>query len=226
MKTCKKCGLEKPINDYTVDVRYKDGRYPWCADCRRAWRQGRKDKQRELHANWRDKNREHVREEANAYYHRHKEEIAPKRREYDRKRWAQNAEHRQKKHDQERERYETRPEVRERKREAHKRRYHSRYYSDPEYRQRRLERNKTFVHLRRRRVRDAGKYSVEEWRALCERYGHRCLKCGEQKPLTPDHVVPLSRGGMNTIDNIQPLCLTCNLQKHAKTIDYRPGENA
>jgi 5-methylcytosine-specific restriction endonuclease McrA len=36
------------------------------------------------------------------------------------------------------------------------------------------------------------------------------LCCGEAKPLTVDHVVPVSKGGSNDISNIQPLCLECN----------------
>jgi 5-methylcytosine-specific restriction endonuclease McrA len=35
-------------------------------------------------------------------------------------------------------------------------------------------------------------------------------------------VVPVSAGGANTIDNIQPLCGPCNSAKHTQTIDYRP----
>jgi hypothetical protein len=31
----------------------------------------------------------------------------------------------------------------------------------------------------------------------------------------------LSKGGTNYIDNIQPLCLTCNLRKARTIIDYR-----
>lgn len=47
-KTCKRCGNTKPIESYTVDERYADGRYPWCAGCRKAWREGRKERTREL----------------------------------------------------------------------------------------------------------------------------------------------------------------------------------
>ena len=62
----------------------------------------------------------------------------------------------------------------------------------------------------------------QEWRDLCAKYNHQCLCCGEQTTLTVDHVLPISLGGSNSIDNIQPLCLACNLRKHAKHIDYRP----
>jgi 5-methylcytosine-specific restriction endonuclease McrA len=39
--------------------------------------------------------------------------------------------------------------------------------------------------------------------------------------LTEDHVVPLSLGGSNDIDNIQPLCKSCNSSKRGRHIDYR-----
>lgn len=78
----------------------------------------------------------------------------------------------------------------------------------------------------RRRAREAlapGSFTPAEWRAMCEHYGHRCLCCGVVKPLTPDHVIPLSKGGSNDIANIQPLCLDCNRRKGTKSTDYRTG---
>jgi 5-methylcytosine-specific restriction endonuclease McrA len=65
-------------------------------------------------------------------------------------------------------------------------------------------------------------FTDEEWRALCARYDNVCLACGERGPLSADHVVPLSCGGGNGIENIQPLCRLCNCKKYTKTIDYRP----
>lgn len=67
-----------------------------------------------------------------------------------------------------------------------------------------------------------GSYTPQEWRDLCALYDHRCLCCGKEEKLTADHVVPLSRGGDNTISNIQPLCQPCNSSKGVQTIDYRP----
>ena len=64
-------------------------------------------------------------------------------------------------------------------------------------------------------------FTLEEWLALLEFYGHRCLACGNRENITVDHVVPLSLGGSNTIHNIQPLCERCNLLKDQRTTDYR-----
>lgn len=63
-------------------------------------------------------------------------------------------------------------------------------------------------------------YTVLEWNALCLWFGSVCLACGVDE-LTIDHVVPLSKGGSNGIQNLQPLCRACNTRKHAKHIDYR-----
>lgn len=48
-----------------------------------------------------------------------------------------------------------------------------------------------------------------------------CLKCGSVGKTTIDHIVPLSKGGTNNKDNVQPLCLKCNDSKGIKIVDYR-----
>lgn len=64
-------------------------------------------------------------------------------------------------------------------------------------------------------------FTEQEWRDLCIKYNHRCLACGLQVALTADHVIPLARGGSNGIDNIQPLCKSCNSRKRIDIVDYR-----
>lgn len=61
-----------------------------------------------------------------------------------------------------------------------------------------------------------------DWRLVLSVYGNQCLRCGSKEGVTIDHVVPISVGGPHTINNVQPLCKSCNSKKHAKIMDYRP----
>ena len=84
------------------------------------------------------------------------------------------------------------------------------------------EKHKAHNHLYRARLfGSAGKFTAEEWEALCVKFHNLCLRCLKPNKLTPDHVIPLSRGGSNRIQNIQPLCGPCNSRKGVKTTDYR-----
>jgi hypothetical protein len=52
--------------------------------------------------------------------------------------------------------------------------------------------------------------------AVSARDGGRCRQCASTHQLHFDHVIPISRGGANTIANIQLLCGACNRAKGAK----------
>lgn len=70
-----------------------------------------------------------------------------------------------------------------------------------------------------------GSFTSEEWKTLCDYYSPdgSCLCCGKKGVLHKDHVVPIARGGENTIRNIQPLCRSCNSKKGDERLtDYRP----
>lgn len=77
---------------------------------------------------------------------------------------------------------------------------------------------------RNREKRNAeGSHTFGEWELLKKQYNYICPCCGRKEPeiqLTQDHIIPLSRGGSDNIENIQPLCRKCNSKKHTKIIKY------
>lgn len=80
----------------------------------------------------------------------------------------------------------------------------------------------------RRRVRRKsveGSHSVGEWLLVLWICDNRCAYCGATSRLTKDHVVPISKGGTDYIENILPACLSCNSRKRDKpsfTIKHYP----
>ncbi len=84
------------------------------------------------------------------------------------------------------------------------------------------EKGRALSAKRRARIHgNGGSFTVEQWKSLCEKYHNKCLACGQVKPLTADHIIPVTKGGTSWISNIQPLCRECNSAKGTRVIDYR-----
>lgn len=49
--------------------------------------------------------------------------------------------------------------------------------------------------------------------ALIQRDGFKCAECGTVDGLTIDHILPLSKGGSDDLDNLQLMCQTHNSKK-------------
>ena len=104
-------------------------------------------------------------------------------------------------------------------------------YAKTYYREHRVvisERNKSYVaaHRAMRQAVDSRRsarkralpatLTTGQWQAILVAYKRRCAYCGRKpKKLTQDHVIPVSKGGGTTPDNIVPACSSCNASKQA-----------
>jgi 5-methylcytosine-specific restriction endonuclease McrA len=52
---------------------------------------------------------------------------------------------------------------------------------------------------------------------IFRRDGMKCIYCESTKNLTIDHVLPKSRGGLNTWENLATCCNRCNVTKGSRT---------
>ncbi|MCR4307157.1 MAG: HNH endonuclease [Candidatus Berkelbacteria bacterium] len=87
-----------------------------------------------------------------------------------------------------------------------------------------LKRRSFYQRLREsKKINNGGTHTFEEWESLKENFKFTCPSCKRSEPevkLTRDHIIPLTKGGTNDIENIQPLCHSCNSSKHTKIIKY------
>lgn len=69
------------------------------------------------------------------------------------------------------------------------------------------------------KTKNGGTHSLAQWQERVAQFGGCCFYCGQRKPLTRDHVIPVSRGGSDDIGNIVPACRPCNAAKGTLAAD-------
>lgn len=67
-----------------------------------------------------------------------------------------------------------------------------------------------------------GIHTKADFETLCIVNDWRCTYCGcllNDENITEDHMIPITRGGNDNIENITPCCRSCNSKKGTKTKD-------
>ena len=208
-KICKSCQTKKPLADFYL-------RQNFCKACsvQKSLSWNRRNKEAKNHNNKKSrlKNLEKVRAWDRRYYAQHKAE----RLSYVQK-W----------------RKENQDKIKEGKRRWYAENFEKSKKSKKLYYQ--ANREKTISDAKKWRERNPDKVKVNhtkrrallnnsmstlnahEWKEIKKSYGNQCVYCGV-KATTLDHIVPISKGGDNTRDNIVPACRSCNSSKQEKSL--------
>lgn len=95
-----------------------------------------------------------------------------------------------------------------------------------EYMQRRARTFTSLPHDERRKFIRRYRYAAYRdgfilLQVLIALHGARCMACGSSHRLTLDHILPVSKGGRTTMENVQILCRRCNKAKGDSIMDFR-----
>lgn len=81
------------------------------------------------------------------------------------------------------------------------------------------------INARTRSLGREGRVSARELSTLVDAYGGVCAYCG--RPWEEiDHLIPLSRGGPSSVENLRPVCRSCNRRKRTQRLEeWKPWLN-
>lgn len=74
---------------------------------------------------------------------------------------------------------------------------------------------------RRDKERELEPIDIELWKIKLDVLNNQCQMCKvylSDRLVECDHIIPITKGGTNHIDNLQPLCKPCNSSKGNKII--------
>ena len=240
IKVCSKCGEEKDIDEFYKGratckaCRQEYNKKYYAENCeklkenQRQWNENNRDKIKAYNQKYTELHREHLNNQSKKYYEDHREsQLLNRRKHY--------AENREKISEISKVMYEENREKIIEERRKYRREHPEKikasarrsYYKNIE-RIRAWKRTEAGIlanarhhHTRRARLlKTPCTLTLIQWEKILETQGNKCAICGKRfcksRPPTKDHIVPLSKGGGLTFENVQALCVSCNASKQNK----------
>lgn len=240
-RTCKKCGIEKEIEDFTKDNRKKHGRTHRCKECTSEYLKQyylqNKEKLFNYSKRYREENKERLSKEAKEYYQKNTEAIkersnkrhSEKRDEILVQRKIYRENNKEKISEQKKESYYKKHEEYKRKSskaskllkknnpEKIKEYNRNWYYNNHEENKKRL-----LIHRQKRinlMKNTITSLTYDQWEQIMTYFNNECAYCGSNGTLEQEHFVPLSKLGNYDKYNIIPACRSCNSSKGNKNFE-------
>ena len=189
-KKCPSCGRILLISEFYCDNSASDGHYTYCKKC--------------------------VNDKQHCDYMNNKQKYNEKQ-----KKWRKNN---PEKVNKQKERYKQRHPDADRLRAAKYRENNREKYLQAKHRYYNNHREQIIIDANKRREKinniSDGSITPDFLKELYWGQNRRCNYCGcklTYKNRNLDHILPISRGGMNTSDNVHWVCVGCNSSKHNKT---------
>ena len=218
-KQCTRCNHLQCLGNFHRHTQSKDGYRSLCKSCRKAERETEafKAKRREYYK----EHGKHINEKKRVWYHSDPERPRGYTRQYREHHPEEVRDYtRQYNHSEQGKRRDKR--YRERHPEKVKEIHRKSWYKHHD--QRIVAMRAYHARMRTEQTGAGGAFTSVEWEALKAQYNYTCPACGRKEPeisLTVDHKTPVTKAGTSNIENIQPLCLSCNSRKGTKVIDYQ-----
>lgn len=219
---CRVCGESKPLNEFYRKQDAKLGRQTICKECdiarvKQYYLEHKKQKAEYIREYYL-KHKKQVLECCKKYSIGHKKQIVEQKRKYNIDNRVRISEYKRKC------RLTNKKEIAEQRREyylRHKKQIaeYMRKYTQTD-RGRSLGRHRNQHRRARKRDAEGDGVTPEEFERIVKNQHNKCNMCGRRfcksRPATMDHVVPLSKNGAHSSDNIQALCRSCNSSKNAR----------
>ena len=179
LKKCTQCKIWKPATqeNFYTDKRLSSGLHSWCRNCKNNTQRSDPNRSKRRRLHYR-LNKQHELENNKKYHEEHKSEIKKRQSAYRKTEGFKKskAKHRRK------------PDV---------------YKTD-------ALRSKIRYHAKRSNTAKSDSINRQQWESAKKYFNYRCAVCGkepnEDQVLAIDHWIPISKGGLSTVENIVPLC--------------------